>query len=376
MFRRVVGLVGLLSLGWGWGAWAQQMTAAKIVFRDAGPYAQADLESVAGIHPGSKMALVDLQAAAQRLADTGCFDEVKIDSQGAASALTVIFLLKPTKDGLWPVEFANLVWFTPEELQGIVHGAAPLSAKGLPELTAVLDSVSVGLEAALAAKGVAGAKVSHRVATASSAAPRTAVVFRVQRPSVQLGAAALEGVSAEMASAETKVTGVLQGKAFTAGIEPWETEGLLLDPYRDRGYLEARLEDVSQRVQSSADGRVVSVDVHAKVVEGTPYRVSAIGFAGSPLVAAGAWDGMVKLHAGEVASRRLLLQSVAPIDRTYHKQGYMDEYVDFGAKLDGAAGTVAYDLKVVPGEAYRLQNVSVQGLSPEAKAEFDGAWKI
>ena len=354
------------------------MTAAKIVFRDAGPYAQGDLEHVAGLHAGSRMVLADLQAAAQRLADTGCFDEVKIDSQGAASALTVIFLLKPSAAGeVHPVEFANLVWFTPEELQGIVHKAAPLSAGGLPELTAVLDAVSAGLESALAAKGVAGATVSHSVVTASSSAPRTAVVFRVQRPYVQLGAVTLEGASGVMAPAEAKVISVLKGKPFTAGTEPWETEGLLLDPYRNRGYLEARLEDVSEKVQASADGRGVSVDVNAKVVEGAgPYRVGALEFAGSPLVPANAWEGMVKLHPGDVASRQLLLALVAPIDRTYHKQGYMDEYVDFGAKLDGATHTVGYALKVVPGAAYALKSVTVQGLSPEAKAEFDAAWKM
>ena len=206
MSRRVLGLIGLFGLGWGCCAQAQQMTAAKIVFRDAGPYAQADLERVAGVHPGSKMVLADLQAAAQRLADTGCFDEVKIDSQGAAPALTVIFLLKPSAAGeVHPVEFANLVWFTPEELQGIVHKAAPLSANGLPELTAVLDAVSAGLEAALAAKGVVRATVAHSVATASSSAPRTAVVFRAQRPYVVLGAVALEGVSAAVAAGARQV---------------------------------------------------------------------------------------------------------------------------------------------------------------------------
>ena len=54
----------------------------------------------------------------------------------------------------------------------------------------------------------------------------------------------------------------------------------------------------------------------------------------------------------------------------------MDEYVDTGAKLDRAAQTVRYDVRVVPGDIYRLHSVTVQGLAPEARAEFDQGWKM
>jgi outer membrane protein assembly factor BamA len=354
------------------------MTASKIVFRNAGAYAQADLERVAGLHAGSKMVLADIQAAAQRLADTGCFDAVNVDSQGAPGALTVIFILKPSAGGsLYPVNFPNLVWFTPSELQEIVHQAVPLSSNGLPDSTATLESVSAALVTALAAKGVTDATVRHTVATASSASPETRINFLLQRPYVFWGKVSLAGLPPEIAPAETKLITKLGADPYAGGVATEQTHSVLLDPLLDAGYLEAKLEDVQREVGPLSPQNVAKVDVTGKVVAGAgPYHVSAIKLESSALVPASAWDGMAKLHAGDLASRHLLLASVEPIDRAYHKQGYMDEYVDMGAKLDAPAHTVSYDLKVVPGEVYRVRNVVAQGLSSEAQADFDRGWMM
>jgi outer membrane protein assembly factor BamA len=376
MFRRVLSFAALLSAGAGGWVQAQQMTASKIVFRNAGGYAQADLERVAGLHAGSKMVLADIQAAAQRLADTGCFDAVNVDSQGAPGALTVIFILKPSAGGsLYPVAFPNAVWFTPEELQEVVHRAVPLSSNGLPDNTATLDSVAAALVAALGAKGVPDATVRHAVSTASSNLPETRIFFDLQKPYVHWGTVALDGVPADARAAQDKFVAGLRGKPYAGGTESEQTDSVLLHPLLDAGYLEARLEEVQRKVEPLSADQVATVDVAGKVVTGSGvYHVSAIKWEGSALVPASAWDGMAKLRAGDVASRHLLLASVEPIDRAYHKQGYMDEYVDMGAKLDRAAHTVSYDLKAVPGEVYRVRNVVAQGLTPEAQADFDRGW--
>ena len=366
-------LLGLL----GSFAQAQQMTATSVVFRGAGSYAQVDLESVAGLHAGSRMTLADIQAAAQRLADSGCFDEVKVDSKGPASALTVIFLLKASPASeIHPAAFLNLVWFTPQELGEILHKAAPLSAVGLFETTGVLDRISESLVSALQAKGVSNAVISHTVAGATSIRPKAVVMFRVQRPYVRVGTLVLDGVSAALAPAEAKVTSQMHGRAYADGDEPFQTRGLLLGPYLNQGYLDTHLEDVRLKLRPGS-AEDVDVDVTAKVVgDATPYRVSYIRFAGTPVVTADVWSSAAKLHPGDVASREQLLASIDPIDRAYHKLGYMDEYVNPGTKLDHAAHTVNYDLTVVPGEVYRLHDVAVQGLTPEARAEFDQIWSM
>jgi outer membrane protein assembly factor BamA len=52
---------------------SQTFTAARIEFSHPAPYSQAQLESAAGMHAGTKFTAEELGAAAQRLADTGYF---------------------------------------------------------------------------------------------------------------------------------------------------------------------------------------------------------------------------------------------------------------------------------------------------------------
>ena len=83
-----------------------------------------------------------------------------------------------------------------------------------------------------------------------------------------------------------------------------------------------------------------------------------------------------KLHPGDIASDKLLLETLAPIDAAYRHQGYMDVVVDPGAKLDSTAHTVSYTVSVTPGEQYRLRSVTPLNLSPEARKDFDAGWRM
>ena len=357
---------------------AQQMTAAKIVFKNAGPFAQADLEAVAGVHPGETVVLKDLQAAAQRLADTGCFEDVHVDSSGSPKALTVIFILRSAITGdLHPAVFENFVWFTPEELQAVVHKSAPLFAasSALPETSNVLDAVSAELQAALASKGVAGADVGHRLVLATDAQPETTVNFRVNAPSTPVSSVNLTGVSKDLAPAVGAIARKKRGAPYVSGTGPGSLSESVLRPFFDAGYIDVKLIN-EKATPGPASGGAVPMALSATVESGEAYKVSALSFNGTEVMSAEAFASGAKLHAGEIASRTLLLESERPLDAAYHKLGYMDAYVNTEASKNAAAHTVSYGLHMVPGALFRLHSVSVQGLSPEARAQFDQAWKM
>ena len=328
------------------------------------------------MHAGQTLVLKDLQAAAQRLADTGCFETVRVDSTGAASALTVIFLLKPaTGAELYRAEFENFVWFTPEELATIVHRSAPLFTNKLPETTGVLDAVSTGLQAALVSKGVPNVEVTHQLLLATSARPESTVAFHVTRPAVRLQSVTLDGLAVASVSLANRVEVKLRGVPYRSGAGPGTTADLFLGRYLDAGNLDARLVDVTTTPVMESTG-TVGVDLRAHVVSGAVYRVANVTFTGTPIVSEQTFSAGVKLHAGDVASRSNLFASEAPVDLAYHRLGYMDEFVDATISEDEATHTVSYALKVIPGEVYRVKGVSVEGLSAEAKAEFDQAWTM
>ena len=125
---------------------AQTYTAGKIVFNHPGDFTQQQLEDVAAIHPGTKFNNESLAVDAQRLADTGFFDNVGVTCEGPLQSLTVNFDITPIDHSrLLPVGFENFIWLTPSELTSAVQSASPLFAGYLPENPALEDSIAAAL---------------------------------------------------------------------------------------------------------------------------------------------------------------------------------------------------------------------------------------
>lgn len=346
------------------------------MFRNAGSFRQADLEAVAQVHGGEKVTQKQMQDAAQHLIDTGFFEDVNVDSKGGPAGLTLIFILKQLPpDQVTKVEFENFIWFTPDELREIVHKVVPLFHGELPESGASLAQIDAALQSAVAEKGATGAAVEHEAVMATSAEPVHTLRFRVTKPAVLVNSVRLDGVDPALAPDVNRRATTLRGTPYEDGAADDSTLGRLLAPYRNAGYLQAKLSDV-QIVVAKTLPNAVAVDVSAKVDAGVPFRVKAVSFADSPLVSASSFVGMEKLHPGDVASRKSLLETLALVEAACEKQGYADAYVDTAAEMDAAAHTVHYKLTVVPGEQYRLRSVDVEGLPPEPRAQFDAGWLL
>jgi len=352
-----------------------QYTVAKVVFKNSGPYRQADLEAALGVHSGQKLSVAGLQAAAQQLIDTGYFDDVGAGVEGTLAAAQIVITLKPLPvEQLTPTGFENFVWLSPEELTAAVHQAAPLFHGALPDAGNQADAINAALASALAAKG-ADAKVTHTTIEPSTEQPMRAVEFRVERPVVRVHNIAVQGASAEMAAAIEARAQKLRGTIYNEGLTGETTQGRLLAPYNDAGYLDAKLTGVHYTTTATS-GAVVDVDVTATVDEGAPYRVASIDFAGTPLARPTMLTAAAKLHPGDIASRKLLLATLEPVDVAYRRQGYMDVVVQPGPVLDHTAHTVAYTVTVIPGEQYRLRSVNATGLDPAARKDFDRGWTM
>jgi hypothetical protein len=78
----------------------------------------------------------DLSAAAQRLADTGFFDDVGASLNCDIRAITVGFDLKPIdRARMLHVGFENFVWLTKDEMESAIKGKFPLFGYYLPEVS-------------------------------------------------------------------------------------------------------------------------------------------------------------------------------------------------------------------------------------------------
>ena len=88
---------------------AQTYKAKVVEFSQHGSFTQQQLEDCVRIHPGTTFTKDDLSAAAQRLSDSGYFEEVGGALAGNVNAITVKFDVKAVDHSrLIPVGFENL----------------------------------------------------------------------------------------------------------------------------------------------------------------------------------------------------------------------------------------------------------------------------
>lgn len=350
---------------------AAQWKFGKATYKNAGPYTQAELDTVLALHVGDKVTIQSLQDAAQRVMSTGYFEDVGVGTSSVPAGLELVLTLKPLpEDRMTRVGFENFVWLTPAELQAAVHQAAPLFHGRLPDTGHDAESIQKALTEALAAKGQQ-ASVTYETVEPTTEQPMRATEYWVESPRVVVGNVKLQGVSPAMAPTVQVALKKVIGLPYNAGLAAGTTEGELLRPYLNAGYLQAKLVDVKNTMTAGA--HTVGVEVTGTIVEGDVYRVGSISFAGTS-VAPASLMAEAKLKPGDVASRKLLMETLKPIDTAYRKMGYMDVVVDSGAVLDTAAHTVAYKVKVAPGEQYRVAEIHVTGLNPAAQTEFDHGW--
>ena len=362
---------GLLLLFFGCSCLAAQTYKAKqIDFSQPGPFTQQQLEQCVGLHPGSSFTKAELAAAAQRLIDSGYFEDVAGALAGNVNAVTVRFDIKPLAPSrLIPVSFENFVWLTHDEVKSAVKNRFPLFIDLLPEGSPHQEEIRDALVDALKAKSIT-AKVAYNTFEPTVSHPQREIGFHVVKPLIQIANIKLTGVTPELVPFVQKSVNATARTRYTEGPADETTAEHILAPLLDAGYVQAKLTDVTL-APSAVEADKVSIVLNAKLDPGPVFRVSSLSFAGTPLISSQTFNAEAKLHVGEVASHRALVQSFTSIDEAYRCQGYMDVVIHAEPLIDVPAQQVGYTITVLPGEQYRVHTVTAVNLDPAARAEFE-----
>ncbi len=347
-----------------------QYSIQKIEIHGAAPYSDAEVLQVSGLRPGQMMSHDSLGNAAQHLLDTGVFADASIQLTGAGTARTVLIELKPLPaTSLVPATFTNLVWWTPAELDATLRQRVPFYRGGIPPAGNLPDTLNAALTAMLADKGVRGSVVNASVAP-SNAHPQPTWEFRLDDPPMRLASTALTGTPAELASSMQRVIQRLSGSHYNDRA----LADQLLSPLRDAGYLDAQLTSISTTLEAATSGYAVRYT--AAVVPGDIFHVTTIAWQPTTIYTQDAFTHDAKLHNGDLASQKSLLETEQAILNAYLHLGYLDAYIDPHPQQDAAAHTVSYSLQITPGEIYHLKSVTPLNLSAAAQKDFDFGWLL
>jgi outer membrane protein insertion porin family len=357
-------------------ALAQQYTVKNIAFDGTMPYSQAALEAASGLKPGDTISKTDLQAASQRLIDTGAFSDLGATLDGPLRGITVVFHVKPQDPArILTVSFQNIVWYQPAELIAEIQKQVPLFNGTVPEAGNLQDAIAAALKQLLTAKGVAAGSISVETIAPSPSQPLRLLEFRVDKPEVRIHSLAITGMRPAFAPAGDKISKALMGRRYNEGLSPASLSNTLLTVYKNSGFQAAAITTLTRAIASSTPV-TTDVDVTAAIQEGEVYRLSHLDWPGSPMMSPEAFVADAEIKPGDIASQKQILKSLARLEAAYRNKGYMDVVVTAAPELDTAAHTVAFKVGVIPGDAYKLHAVSTVNLNDAQKANFEKAWKL
>ena len=369
---RLVATVVCLCVLVGW-AKAQTRVLRDISFTGAGVYSQPELLAFTGLKPGSSATQQQIEDAAQRLGDTGLFDEVTFSGNDRG----IVYALKPaTASAMLPARFGNFVWWPDGEIESVLKARVPLyRADAVPTSGNMRDSIAAALTSMLAEKGVAGARVGSRLTSPGVGRPPDHLLFAIDSPAVIIRSLKLVDASPGMQAELDRVILDVTGHQWDEDASYSDITARVGDVYRNDGYLDIAVtkQEHSAPVVTAEN---IGLDVTATLNEGAQYRVSRLAWAGSETMSAADFSKRTTLKVGDPASPASLRETLHVLTNAYGAKGYLDAEATAPAEIDRTAHRVAYSISVEPGPQYHFRSVTWPSVSEKQSKEFDAAWQM
>jgi len=322
---------------------------------------------MSGLKVGSSFSVAELDAAAQRLVDSGLFKNVGYRTKTAGASVTITFQVEETKSNSSPVVFDNFIWFSDEELFAVVNRVLPSFTGSIPDIGNTTETIRQALQEFLAARKLPG-RVEYTLAD-------TGHLFRVAGiplPLCTLHFPGAHDVSEEKLSATMKSSTDLNYSRLAAATFP---KYGLYPLYWEIGHLRATFGAPVAKPDTS--GKCENgVDLTIPVNEGAVYSWAKAEWSGNQALQANELDGALGMKAGEVANGKKIDRQSVAVEKTYGKHGYIQAHLNSAPEFDDAARQVTFKFTVTEGPQFRMGSVEFKGVSEADAAALTERWKL
>jgi outer membrane protein insertion porin family len=334
-------------------------------------FPEAQVTALSQLAKGSLVGKSDLQAAADRLLETGMFAKVNYTFQTRGEGLTVTFQLEEA--ARVPVYFDNLPWFSDGELSDAIRKRVPYFDGTLPEAGAVVDQASDALKELLTSHQLS-VTVEHEL-LANPLAEGTVQKFYVQGASFYIASVDFGDPSLSSSHVVQQQLAEVQGKPFSRMTIDLFLSEQLRPFYLQKGFLRVKLGPPEVRLTGNPNQKLPEqIPVFVPIVTGAIYRWKEARWSGNSLLSSITLSSELGLKPGDVADG---MQIEAGWDRAreeYGHRGYLDAKIDPVASYDEQAHTVSFVATVSEGAQYRFHTMVVTGLSVAGERRLHQVW--
>lgn len=343
----------------------QTYTPKQIRIEGAGDADTAELLRIAALKPGTSLTKQEIEAALQRIGDTGMFTDLSYTV--SSDALVFRLTASATSQSL-PVRYANFVWWQPAELEQLVEARVPVFHGKLPFSGSLTDQVEAALTGLLREKGI-DAKVTTMQSSTGSGSGVKGVALIITQPQIVVGDVHLQGVLPALApKLET-----MQHKLSGDDLDLFETSKSIRDSvadiYQNAGYLDITTDPPVFTAPRKDMDRFV-VDANAAVHEGDLYSVAQLDIQPAEPLSHADQEKAVEIKVGDPASPLAMRIGQGELTKAYVNRGYFQATAQVSTRKDSTAHTVAYAYTIAPGELFHLAGVNTSALTPDQQAAF------
>jgi len=344
---------------------------SKIEFEGLRQIAVEEALATSGLKANQPFKLDDIDAAAQRLLDSGVFKQVGYRTRTAANKVTITFQVEEAGGGESPVVFDNFIWFSEEQLMEAVRREVPLFAGRAPNVGKMPEAIKQALQQLLTEQKISG--TVEYLASQDLSGRMLGHIFSVT--GVKMPICALHFPGAANLS-EEKLAGVAK-ELFETDYSSEIVRGFagmkLVAAYREVGQLRAKFAPPVGKLDPKCKN---GVDVTLPVAEGLIYTWGGFDWTGANALTADQLNSALGVKPGDVANGLKFDRGLIDVAKAYGRQGHIQMRVRPVPEFDDNARKVSYKIDVNEGPQYRMGGLLFKGLAERDAKALRDVWRM
>ena len=349
----------------------QSLKLDRVEFKGLDRVKEDEALGKSGLTVGQSVSIDDVEAAANRLLESGLFTNLSYKIKGTTDKAVLTFEVVERKWTM-PVTFDNFVWFTDEELNAAVRRKLPAFDGTAPESGGVTEQIRQALADLLKERNIEGT-VQYDLSENPSD-KRVSHLFSVKGPALRVCKITYAGARAVPEEQLVTKSGGIFDNDYSRTYASGFVESNLLPLYHERGYLRAAFSPPKAVPEASPECKGVAVSM--TVDEGSIYVWDKATWEGAEGLTAQELDAALGMRNREVANAVKIAKGLGNVRKAYGRKGYLRVSVKPETEFDDNARSVAYHFRVNEGAQYRMGELVITGLDEVATNNLRGRWRL
>ena len=352
----------------------QTFKIAKIEFEGLNRLSLEDMISTTELKVGQQFELSALDAAAQRLVDSGYFKNVAYRTRPNRDQITITFVVEESKLTTSRVIFDNFIWFSDTELIGAVRREVPSFSGTAPDNGDTVERITKALQRFLHEHQIE-ATVTYMASQDTPGSVSQEHVFSVTGVPMPICTLHFPGASNISETKLIESSKSLIGNDYSNKFVSLFSLNTLFTLYKEVGQLKAAFSPPLAKPEETATCKS-GVDLTIPVDEGLVYKWDKAEWSGTTALTVQELNALLGMQSGQPANGVKVDKASKEIQKAYGRKGFLMAAIRRTPTFDDGAQTVKYQMDVREGPQFRMGRFVTKGFPEPVDKALRERWGL